>query len=296
MADKVTVLQAPPSSLSVLTRGLRGILPLVGKQGRLTPETQLPTRAVELAVDIDPERVGAYCDAVGLRNTGEVPVMYLYVLSFPLIMDLFLSDDFPAAAVGSVHVENTITRRRRVVSGERLTLRTSVGNLREHRKGMLIDFTTEFTDSDGASVASEVSTMMIQQKTSLSGEPSGPSPKEGRPGAPDALLTVDGALIRRYASVGGDRNPIHMSPLGGKAFGFPSSIAHGAWTAAAVLRVVEGHIPDEVIYHVRFGRPVILPAKIGLFVTRDEATGGTEIVAKDLKKGFPHVTATVTPL
>ncbi|MGV7904328.1 hypothetical protein PJN93_31425, partial [Mycobacterium kansasii] len=84
----------------------------------------------------------------------------------------FLADDFPAAAVGSVHVENTITRRRRVEPGEKLTLRTSVGNLREHRKGMLIDFTTEFTDPSGASVASEVSTMLIQQRTSLSGEPS----------------------------------------------------------------------------------------------------------------------------
>ena len=98
----------------------------------------------------------------------------------------------------------------------------------------------------------------------------------------------------RYAGVSGDRNPIHMSPLGGKAFGFPSSIAHGAWTAAAILRVLEGHIPDAVVYHVRFGRPVVLPAKIGLFVTRTDES--TEIVARDLKKGFPHVTATVTPL
>ncbi|CAM3945970.1 MaoC/PaaZ C-terminal domain-containing protein [Tsukamurella strandjordii] len=294
MAKNVTVLQAPPSSLSVLTRGLKGILPVIGKQGKLTPETPLPTRAVELTVDVDPARVAEYCDVVGLQNTGEVPVMYLYVLSFPLIMDLFLSDDFPAAAVGSVHVENTITRRRAVVPGEKLTLRTTVGNLREHRKGMLIDFTTEFTDAEGASVASEVSTMLIQQRTSLSGEPAGPAPKEGRPGAPDALLSVDGSLIRQYASVGGDRNPIHMSPLGGKAFGFPSSIAHGAWTAAAVLRMVEGHVPDAVIYHVRFGRPVVLPAKIGLFVTRTDES--TEIVAKDLKKGYPHVTATVTSL
>lgn len=296
MATNTTVLQAPPSSLSVLTRGLRGILPVVGKQGKLTPETVLPDRTVELTVDVDPARVGEYCEVVGLRNTGEVPVMYLYVLSFPLIMDLFLADDFPAAAVGSVHVENTITRRRRVVPGESLTLRTSVGNLREHRKGMLIDFTTEFTDAAGDSVASEVSTMLIQQRTSLSGEPSGPAPKEGRPGAPDALLSVNGSQIRQYAGVSGDRNPIHMSPLGGKAFGFPSSIAHGAWTAAAMLRVVEGHIPDAVVHSVRFGKPVILPARIGLYVSRDEATGGTEIVAKDLKKGFPHVTATVTPL
>lgn len=294
MAQNVTVLQAPPSSLSVLTRGLKGILPVIGKPGKLTPETKLPDRIVELTVEVDPARVGEYCDVIGIHNTGEVPVNYLYVLSFPLIMDLFLSDDFPAPAVGSVHVENTLTRRRRIVPGEKLTLRTAVGNLREHRKGMLVDFSTEFFDAEGANVASEVSTMLLQQKTSLSGEPAGPTPKDARPGAPDALLSVDGGLIRRYAEVGGDRNPIHMSPLGGKAFGFPSSIAHGAWTAAAILRVLEGHIPDEVVYHVRFGRPVVLPAKVGLYVNRTDES--TEIVARDLKKGFPHVTATVTPL
>ena len=110
MAAKTTVLQAPPSSLSVLTRGLRGILPVIGKQGPLKPETPLPDRTVELTVDVDPVRVGEYCDAVGLKNTGEVPVMYLYVLSFPLIMDLFLADDeIPAVDAGWSRASMTTT-------------------------------------------------------------------------------------------------------------------------------------------------------------------------------------------
>ncbi len=294
MSEDVTILSGPPSSLGIIARGLRGILPVVGKHGKLTPETALPTRSVGLDVVVDADRVTEYCDVVGLSNSGDVPIMYLYVLSFPLIMQLFLSDDFPAAAVGSVHVENTITRRRAVHTGEKLSLRTSCGNLREHRKGMLVDFVTEFTDENGASVASEVSTMLIQQRTSLSGEPAPEPPKQVKLGAPDAFLSVDGGLIRRYASVGGDRNPIHMSPLGGKAFGFPSSIAHGAWTAAAILRLLEGRIPDAVTYHVRFGKPVVLPAKIALYSAPID--GGYEIVARDRKKGYPHVTATVVAL
>ncbi|MFC7755519.1 MaoC/PaaZ C-terminal domain-containing protein [Tsukamurella soli] len=290
----MTILSGPPSSLGIMARGLRGILPIVGKKGRLTPETELPTRSVGLDVVVDADRVTEYCEVTGLRNSGGVPIMYLYVLSFPLIMELFLADDFPAAAVGSVHVENTITRRRAVRIGERLTLRTSVGNLREHRKGMLIDFVTEFTDEAGGSVASEVSTMLIQQRTSLSDEPAPEPAKQVKPGPPDAYLSVDGGLIRRYAAVGGDRNPIHMSPLGGKAFGFPSSIAHGAWTAAAILRLLEGRIPDAATYHVRFGKPVVLPSRIALYSKKID--GGWEIVARDRKKGYPHVTGTVVAL
>ncbi|MDF0529874.1 MaoC/PaaZ C-terminal domain-containing protein [Tsukamurella sp. 8F] len=295
MGENVTILSGPPSSLGIMARGLRGILPVVGKQGKLKAETRLPTRSVGLDVTVDADRVTDYCDVVGLNNTGEVPIMYLYVLSFPLIMDLFLADDFPAAAVGSVHVENTITRRRAIAIGERLSLRTSVGNLREHRKGMLLDFVTEFLDEAGESVASEVSTMLIQQRTSPSDEPAPEPPKQAKPGPPDAYLSVDGGLIRRYASVSGDRNPIHMSPLGGKAFGFPSSIAHGAWTAAAILRLVEGRIPDAATYTVRFGKPVVLPARIALY-SKQTDDNGWEIVARDRKKGFPHVTGVVTPL
>ena len=70
------------------------------------------------------------------------------------------------------------------------------------------------------------------------------------------------------------------------------------------LTLMSGQIMTFVMFFVLWElvvrllqiKPVILPARIGMYVSRDEATGGTEIVAKDLKKGFPHVTATVTPL
>ena len=75
------------------------------------------------------------------------------------------------------------------------------------------------------------------------------------------------STIRRYASVGGDHNPIHTSPLGAKLFGFPTVIAHGMFSAAAVLANIEGALPDAVSYSVRFGKPMLLPASPGLYVT-----------------------------
>ena len=43
---------------------------------------------------------------------------------------------------------------------------------------------------------------------------------------------------RRYAAVSGDRNPIHLSSLAAKAFGFPRAIAHGMYTASLALAAV----------------------------------------------------------
>src|SRR3546814_11485007 len=37
---------------------------------------------------------------------------------------------------------------------------------------------------------------------------------------------------RRYAKVGKDFNPIHLTPFSARMFGFKRHIAHGLWTAA----------------------------------------------------------------
>ena len=42
-----------------------------------------------------------------------------------------------------------------------------------------------------------------------------------------------------------------------KLFGFPTAIAHGMFSAAAVLANIEGQLPDAVKYSVKFGKPVL---------------------------------------
>ncbi|MEI4535532.1 MaoC/PaaZ C-terminal domain-containing protein, partial [Pseudomonas aeruginosa] len=96
------------------------------------------------------------------------------------------------------------------------------------------------------------------------------------------------------ASIGGDHNPIHTNAIAAKLFGFPTVIAHGMFSAAAVLANIEGQLPDAVKYSVRFAKPVVLPAKAGLNVERD--ADGWELTLRNLKKGYPHLTATVQPV
>ena len=40
---------------------------------------------------------------------------------------------------------------------------------------------------------------------------------------------------RRYAAISGDYNPIHLSTISAKMFGFKTAIAHGMWTLACVI-------------------------------------------------------------
>ena len=140
----------------------------------------------------------------------------------------------------------------------------------------------------------QVTTFLHQQRTSLSDEPKPPPAKQPKLPPPNSILRITPGQIRRYASVGGDHNPIHTSSIGAKLFGFPTAIAHGMFSAAAVLANIEGQLPDAVRYSVKFGKPVILPASAGLYVDRVE--NGWDLSLRNMSKGYPHLTGEVRVL
>ncbi|WP_269436591.1 MaoC/PaaZ C-terminal domain-containing protein [Mycolicibacterium mengxianglii] len=119
------------------------------------------------------------------------------------------------------------------------------------------------------------------------------APKQRKLPPPNALLRVTPGQIRHYASVSGDHNPIHTNAIAAKLLGFPTVIAHGMFSAAAVLANIEGQLPDAVKYSVRFAKPVVLPARAGLYV--DRSADGWDLTLRHLTKGYPHLTGTVAP-
>jgi hypothetical protein len=49
-----------------------------------------------------------------------------------------------------------------------------------------------------------------------------------------------------------------------------------------------------VKYSVRFAKPVVLPASMGLYV--DERDEGWDLTLRNLAKGYPHLNGTIRPL
>jgi acyl dehydratase len=208
-------------------------------------------------------------------------------------MSVITSFDFPFSAMGSVHVKNVITQHRPIAVADVVGVKVHAENLREHRKGLLVDVVTEV--NVGNDVAwHQITTFLHQQRTSLSDETKTAPPKQPKLPPPNAILRITPGQIRKYASVGGDHNPIHVSSLGAKLFGFPTVIAHGMFSAAAVLANIEGQLPDAVQYSVKFGKPVLLPASAGVYI--DRVSGGWDIALRNMAKGYPHLTGTVREL
>ena len=272
-------------ALNGLMRAALGSLPLVRRGDRL-PDRRL----VADDVAIDRSNVAAYAAITGLRYGDTVPLTYPFILTYPTVMELVTGFDFPFAAVGAVHMKNVITRYRPIAVTDTVGISARADNLREHRRGLLVDVVSQVSVGNEPAW-DQVTTFLHQQHTSLSDVPRPDPPKAPKLQPPNAILRITPQRIRRYASIGADHNPIHTSLLGAKLFGFPKPIAHGMFSAAAVLTNVEGHLPDSVSYTVKFGKPVFLPASPSLYVDRVEQ--GWNIALRDTDKGYPHLTGSV---
>lgn len=272
-------------ALNGLLRAALGSLPLIRRGDQLPDKT--------LTVDdvaIDRANVAAYAAITGLRFGDTVPLTYPFVLTYPAVMELVTGFDFPFAAIGAVHTENRIIRHRPIAVTDTVGISTHAENLREHRKGLLVDAVSRVSVGNEPAW-DQVTTFLHQQHTSLSDEPGPEPPKAPKPSPPDAILRITPRQIRRYASIGADHNPIHTSRLGARLFGFPKPIAHGMFSAAAVLTNIAGQLPDAVSYTVKFGKPVFLPSSLGLYV--DRVAQGWDITLRDMAKGHPHLTGSV---
>lgn len=297
-------LPAIPDLLSQYGKAALGSVPVVGGS---RDATSLPAKGVEVSgVKVDVANLAAYTRVCGLRLSDTLPLTYPFTLSFPLTMQLMLDPGFPFPAMGSVHLINEISSRRALRVGDELSIRSHAENLREHPSGLLVDVVTEIrTGDDDEPAWLQRSSMLSKRRTSLTPAKDAPRPPRPEPptaseiGDPTVVKSVTESQIAEYASVSGDRNPIHVSRLGAKAFGFPNVIAHGMWTAATLLGSVEGKIPERARYSVEFGKPVVLPAKLGVYARRAVAAGepAWTITARNPRKlGTVHATATLEEL
>lgn len=277
-----------PSGLMNLARAAAGALPFVPR-GKTLPDRTLTVEDLK----IDPENVAAYAAVTGLQFGDTVPLTYPFALTFPTLMSLVTGFDFPFAAMGSVHIENHITQYRPIAVTDSVSVKVHAENLREHRRGLLVDIVTDVSVGN-EQAWHQITTFLHQQRTSLSDEPKPPPQKPPKLGPPNAMLRITPGQIRHYASVGGDHNPIHTNSIAAKLFGFPTVIAHGMFSAAAVLANIEGQLPDAVKYSVKFAKPVVLPASAGLYV--DRVSDGWDLTLRDMKKREPHLFGTVRSL
>jgi acyl dehydratase len=288
----VRELEQPPNLAMLYAKaaasGVLSATPLGGRADGL-PDEELVVR--DLTVDRD--HLADYDRVCGFRLSDRLPPTYPHIVAFPLAVELMARRDFPFALPGLVHVGNRITQLRPIATSEQLTLRVSLRDLRPHPKGRQFDAVTEAYVGE-EQVWNEASTYLSRGGGDDTAQKPGPDRELPPYVTHQAIWRVPADIGRRYASVSGDRNPIHLSQLTARPFGQPSSIAHGMWTKARCLAAFEGRIPDAFTTDVRFRKPVRLPSKVAF--TSHQVDEGVWLFSLTSPDGeHPHLLGELRP-
>jgi acyl dehydratase len=291
-----TELSGSPSMLPLFARASVGVipgasrLPFVGGGGGAVPDRVL-TRS-DVAVDRD--RLAAYDRVCGFAVGETLPPTYPHMLAFPMHLALMTDGHFPLPAIGLVHIANRIIVHRPIRATERLSLRVWATAIEPHPRGRQFDIHTEARAGDEL-VWEEVSTNLKRGRGSEdAATPAGPPASEAL--AATATWKLAGDLGRRYGSVSGDLNPIHVHPLTARLFGFPSAIAHGMWTKARCLAALGPQLSGPAGYtvEVAFKRPILLPATVEFAEAREANGSGIAFGVRDATRGTPHLDGQVS--
>jgi acyl dehydratase len=243
------------------------------------------------------ERLATYDRVCSFPLRDLLPATYIHVLAFPLHLALMTDPSFPFPALGLVHIANQIVQRRPVGVTEQLQIKVWATALEPHSRG------TKFTLRSEARVGDELvweeRSMILKRGDSSEtdvkpGDSSERAWRADRETPEDEELPVTatwklaGDLGRRYGSVSGDLNPIHIHPLTARLFGFPTAIVHGMWTKARCLAALGPRLPERFTVEVGFRKPILLPATVQ-FSEREQTGGAIRFGVRGAGKATPHL-------
>ena len=219
---------------------------------------------------------------------SDVPLAMLYCIAQRAHLAQMLDDSFPWPAPGLVHVSNKLERHAVIQTDQSFQL---VSKVKVPKRGPDVSprrlrpqFTVEFWQ-EGEKVATCTSVYQVMKSDNAKAQTKKTTPK---PFEPDegwdnlAHWQLGSGMGRRYARISGDFNPIHLHPLVSRWFGFEKPIIHGMYMMARAQAELERKQSKALTYiDVTFKRPVILPARVQLWVNCEEDKTKYEVRSSD---------------
>lgn len=227
----------------------------------------LPQRIYTKTLNVDNVHYADFCQEVDWPANEHVHPVYMQMLSLPLQIQCLLDKKSPFPLLGLIHAGNQIVVLEDCDLSEPFECRVRFHDVRPHSRGWEVDVMLEGLQS-GSLVYKAISSYLVKVKAVHV------APRGSKSDSNEECNLEDRTLIaeinapantgRRYAKLSGDYNPIHLSAISAKAFGFKQPIAHGMWTLSRVVSAFVSHQGDAQSIAVkevncRFKKPVFLP-------------------------------------
>lgn len=289
--------RSSPSLWSLYPRVIAARKPALVQGGAAVPriEAELPS------LRIDASHLRAYRDCCGATDTAVLPIAYPHVLASSLHLAVLSHADFPVKLLGLVHVRNVIRQYRALSADAGGALRVAIEGHAETDRGQEFTLRTEWRTANGELTWEEDCIFLARRKRrtaagSRSADSESGAETEARPaGVRTTSFQAPAGLGRSYGLLGGDLNPIHLSDLSARVFGFKAAIAHGMWSLARCASDLDtGTLRNACELAVNFKLPVFLPA--WLLFEQWQRQDGTGFCLRDNEGRKPHLTGTLRPL
>ena len=217
---------------------------------------------------VDEKHLNRFRTLCGYKPGSIMPATYLQTLAMPLVLNIMSNSQFPIRAIGKMHLSNQVSVHENFDLRQPVSLTASIGSSLLTSSGL--EWNMDFAAMvDNHRVWSGTSTYLYNCETGMSRRE---KPKLIRGDNPQNWLVPNG-VGRRYGRISGDCNPIHLSNLTAKLFGFRSAIAHGMWSKTRCIAALEDQLPESgYSVDVSFMRPLYLPSKVK-FYTRQLESG-----------------------
>ena len=257
----------------------------LARKAGLKPGCNLPRFEAEMK-GVAVTQLQAYQEICEFEPSDVVPVTMPQVIAAPLHMAVITHPNFPLPAMGLVHVASCIKQLRPIGADECMDIFVWVEGQRQARKGIEAEMITEVR-VNGEKVWESVTTVLSMAAQGHGQKmDSPPIPEPGSQTNDEWSMPSD--LGRRYGTIAGDRNPIHLWPITAKLFGFKRHIIHGMWLLARAMAALDSEIGDgAVTIDVTFKRPVFLPGT-AVFAAGPHA-GGIAFRLDHPETGKPHL-------
>jgi acyl dehydratase len=287
----------PNHFLMLLKAGLKGnnYTQGIAHNGMLIP----PALCMEpLYLELEPlsaKKVHHYHRLVNWTDSEILHPCLLHILAFPLHILLMTRADFPFKLLGLIHVSNEIRQFCPVKRDDRLHFSCFLTDIQRHAKGWIFTLQSEVRVKNQLCWQGKSVNLFQDTAGQRSRDARHPCLVKSACAAP-VTWQLGSDLGRRYASLSGDFNPIHLSVFSARIFGLKRHIAHGMFSKARCISTLHQLYPDyfkgPFSVQTKFIKPIFLPAKVN-FIHSDKVVHGQPREIAFSLRGFetlqPHL-------
>jgi len=214
-------------------------------------------------ISVSERHLQQYIQLCELSESENLPITYPHLLTFNALMTLITDKNFPVPVIGLVHTRNRIAQSRPIPATSQVTVCCFLEQVNKVKKGLECRIVTKVIVAD--EIYWQSRSDYLYRCDIPSDEINGESqklPQNDQLGWAKETWAIANNIGRRFASISGDYNPIHLSTFSAKLFGFKRAIAHGMWTKAVALGQLNIASDDIKSVTVEFKQPIYLPAKV----------------------------------